>query len=592
MNSPKSPLVITGFTLRETLITLGVLFAGLAITVVSVIYNRTNVMNAARQDFEYSCNQLRIRIETRLEEQALMLRGGKAIFAVSDTVTNNEWAGFYRISNVEKYLPGIQGIGYSLLIKPADLARHEEHFRKVYSDYKPDYKVYPEDKRDIYSSIIYLEPHNPRNHKAIGYDMFSDPVRRRAMEISRDSNMAMLTARVTLVQEIDDDVQPGVLMYSADYKKGMPINTVEERRAAIRGWVYSPYRMKDLMTGIRSTMAHFTQQPLRLEIYDDTIISAESLLYDSREADPADIQKPNIYQKLQVNFRGRIWTLVFTARKNELSIFHKSQFVLLLTGLLISILLFTLTVMQIRASIKTRQIGLLNKQLEKLNTDKDRFIAILSHDLKSPFTSILGFLELLKTGLRKYSIDQIDNHVRIIDDSARNTFNLLQDLLMWTRAHTGKIPFNPEIIVFRDKFNNSLTTLKSNADQKNISIKYEAADDLRVFADKDMLKAVLRNLISNAIKFTPNGGTIKVSAEKNKNESVISVTDNGMGINPEIQKGIFDISHIKPSSGTAGEKGSGLGLILCREFVEIHGGKIWFTSEPGKGSTFSFSLPD
>lgn len=592
MNRLKQHRIISGFTLRESLITLGVLFTGLAITVGSVIYNRNNIKLAARQDFEYSCNLIRNRIETRLEEQAMILRGGKGLLAGSDTVTREDWAKFYRNSKIEEYLPGIQGFGYSILIKPQDLARHEEQFRKAYYDYKPDYKVSPEGKRDIYSSIIYLEPHNARNHKALGYDMFSEPVRRKAMEVSRDSNMAILSARVTLVQEIDDDVQPGVLMYSPDYKDNMPTATVEERRAAIRGWVYSPFRMKDLMTGIRSTMAHFTEQPLRLQIYDDTIVSVETLLYDSRSIDSVEIIRPNLYRELAVNFRGRIWTLVFSGRKDELSIFHKRQLLVLLTGLLVTILLFTLSVMQIRASIRTRQIGILNQQLEKLNADKDRFIAILSHDLKSPFTSILGFLELLKTGLRRYSIDQIENHVSIIDDSARNTFNLLQDLLMWTRAHTGKIPFNPEVILFKEKFNNTIVLLKTIADQKNISIEYGAPEDLKVFADKDMLKAVLRNLISNAIKFSSSGGTVKVMAEKHKNETVVSVSDNGVGIDPEIQNGIFDISQIKPSAGTAGEKGSGLGLILCREFVEIHGGRIWFTSEPGKGSTFYFSLPD
>ncbi len=588
---PKFKLLMSGFTLKEILITLGVFFTGLFITIAWGVFNSRNIEEAAWRDFAYSCNQIRIKIETRLEEHAQLLRGGKGLFAVSDTVTHDEWHEFYIRTKIAEYLPGIQGFGYSLLIKPGDLAKHEEHFRRVYYEYKPDYRVWPEGKRDIYSSIIYLEPHNERNKAAIGYDMFSDSLRRKAMEQARDSNGAAMTGKVKLVQEIDEDVQPGVLMYSPDYHKYMPYGTVEERRKAIKGWVYSPYRMKDLMAGIRGTMAHYEQEPLRLMIYDDTLMTEETLLYDSQDVDPVSINDPNLYQTLDVSFRGSTWRLAFTARKAELSLFHRSQLFVLITGLLITILLVILSMMQIRASIRTRQIERLNRQLERLNDDKDRFIAILSHDLKSPFTSILGFLEILTGGLRKFSIDQIESHLNTVNDAARSTFNLLQDLLTWTRAHTGKIPFNPGEITFREKYENVLRVLKPSADSKSLRIEYNAPEDLRLVADRDMLGTIMRNLISNAIKFTKPGGTISISAFRENGGVTISVADTGIGIRPEQQGSIFDISKILPTAGTGGEKGTGLGLILCREFVELHGGKIWYTSEWGKGSDFRFHLP-
>lgn len=593
MNFPvkKYRLLMHGFTLRETMITLGILFAGLAITVASVIFNRRNIEESARREFEYSCNQLRIKIETRLDEHSQLLRGGKGLFTVSDSITREEWHGFYLITNIEEYLPGIQGFGYSLLIRPEDLERHEERFRRVYSDIKPDYKVYPEGKRDIFSSIVFLEPHDERNRKAIGFDMFSEPVRRKAMEIARDSNISMLSGKVELMQEIDQYKQPGVLMYNPHYVQGMPLKTVEQRREAIRGWVYSPYRMTDLMRGIRGTMDHYNQDPLRLQIYDDTIISEETLLYDSRLIDAVRIDRPNLHLTMVTEFNGKKWTLVFEGRKDEMSVFHSGQSFIWITGLVITALLFVLSTMQIRGTIRTREIELLNRELEKSGADKDRFIAILSHDLKSPFTSILGFLELLTTGLRKFSIDQIENHLNTVNEAARNTYNLLEDLLMWTRAHTGKIPFNPEILYFRDKYASVSEIMLPAAEAKNIRLEFDAPEDLKVYADKDMLKAVLRNLISNAIKFTKPGGEVKVSAFTANGGVTVSVADTGTGIRPEQKDSIFDISKILATSGTGGEKGSGLGLILCREFVEIHGGRIWFTSEWGKGSDFRFNLP-
>jgi signal transduction histidine kinase len=583
-------LITSGFSLKETLITLGVLIAGLIITILSVLYTRNNIRRAAKQDFEYSCEQIKSRIDTRLDEHAQLLRSGVALFAVNDSVTREDWRRFYMNTRTDLYLPGIQGFGYSKLI-PKD--RITEYTTLIRNEGYPDYHIFPEGERDTYSSIIYLEPFSGRNLAAFGYDMFSEPTRRKAMVQAMDSNMAALTARVTLQQETDQDIQAGVLMYLPVYRNGMPINTPEERRAATKGWVYSPYRMRDLMQGIIGTTGFMTKDYLEIAVYDDTIISNESLLYDSRYIDSIIVRKPNLHLELPVEFNGKRWTLIFSGRKDELSFFHSSQLFIWVSGLIITLLLFILSIMQIRSNIRRLQIERLNSELAHLNADKDRFISILSHDLKSPFTAILGFLELLTTDIRRFSIDQIESHVRTINDAARNTYNLLEDLLMWTRAHSGKIPYNPANIKIGEIYNNVAETLLPQAETKNIKIEFTSSEpDLQVYADKDMLKGILRNLISNSIKFTPSGGWIKITASRHNGISEISVYDNGTGIRPEQYSSLFDISKMLSTSGTAGEKGSGLGLILCKEFVETHKGKIWFVSEPGKGSDFRFTLPD
>jgi signal transduction histidine kinase len=584
--------ILSGFTLRETVLTVGVLIAGLLLTILTVFFNRQNIKQAARQDFEYSCNQLRVKIETRLDQHAQLLRGGKGLYTVSDTITREKWRDYYATIKLPTYLPGIQGFGYSQIIRPGQIRNHEERFRKVYADYKPDYKIYPEGQRDLYSSIIFLEPHNERNKAALGYDMFNDPVRNKAMVLAMDSNSSILSGKVTLVQEIDDDVQPGVLMYIPDYKPGMPIETIDERRAAIRGWIYSPYRMKDLMHGILGSMGRYEHDPVMLEIYDDTLISENSRLYDSRLEDSLIIENPNLKQALKAEFNGKTWTLVFTGRKDEMSIFHHSQIFILFAGVIISILLFILSLLVIRSNTRAKQIQVLNTQLEKLNADKDRFMTILSHDLKSPFTSILGFLELLSSGIRKYDINQIESHVNTINDAAKNTFHLLEDLLLWTRAHSGKIPFNPQTHLISELYLNLGEILKPMADAKKISMEFIDPGDLRVRTDKNMFLAIMRNIISNAIKFTIPGGFVRIKTDKESDGVKISVADNGVGIDPLRISSIFNIAKIHPTTGTAGEKGSGLGLLLCREFIENHGGTIWVTSEPGKGTTFSFTLPD
>ncbi len=231
------------------------------------------------------------------------------------------------------------------------------------------------------------------------------------------------------------------------------------------------------------------------------------------------------------------------------------------------------------------------EKLLKLNLDKDRFISILGHDLKNPFNNILGFSEILTEDIRKLNIDEIEDIARNINKSAQITNRLLEEILMWARMQQGSIPFNPQIFNLTDICSDTLEILNQAANAKDISVCCHAPSQLNVFADIEMLKTVFRNLISNAIKFTNDGGVININAIQGTGIVTISVSDNGVGIPQENLTKLFDISQILTTKGTAEETGSGLGLLLCKEFVERHDGKIWAVSEVGKGSDFIFTLP-
>jgi signal transduction histidine kinase len=242
---------------------------------------------------------------------------------------------------------------------------------------------------------------------------------------------------------------------------------------------------------------------------------------------------------------------------------------------------------------RVAELVIINNELQRLlqlNSDKDLFISILAHDLRSPFTALFGLSDLLIENVRIYKIEEIESHLKHIKDAAKETFALLEDLLRWTSTQSGKIPFKPQVLNFANICKNILETLNSNAYAKNITIKSLTPDHISVFADMDMLKTVMRNLVSNAIKFTNNGGTIIINAEENSGLVVISVSDDGIGIKPEKLSKLFDISQRQTTRGTEQESGTGLGLIICKEFVEINGGKIWVESEYGKGSDFKFTL--
>jgi len=233
----------------------------------------------------------------------------------------------------------------------------------------------------------------------------------------------------------------------------------------------------------------------------------------------------------------------------------------------------------------------LNQQLKELNATKDKFFSIIAHDLKSPFNSIIGFSELLTEQIQATDYIGIEQYAVIINKSAQRAMDLLINLLEWSLLQTEKMVFNPEYVEIVSMINEAIELLDDAAQQKSITISRELPHNLPAFADKAMVSTIMRNLISNAIKFTPTGGTIRVDAISDKKQVEISISDNGVGMNEETHVKLFKMEENISTKGTSNEKGSGLGLILCKEFVEKHGGKIWVTSKPGKGSSFHFTLP-
>ncbi len=230
-------------------------------------------------------------------------------------------------------------------------------------------------------------------------------------------------------------------------------------------------------------------------------------------------------------------------------------------------------------------------RLQELNATKDKFFSIIAHDLKSPFNSVIGFSDLLTKKIEEKDFEGVEKYAGIIQNSSQQAMDLLMNLLEWSRSQTGRMVFTPEHVDLVDLMNQSTELFIGAAEQKSISIATEAPSVLRAFADKTMMSTILRNLISNAIKFTHPGGRIVISAQQLPDELIIGVSDNGVGITKDTIDHLFQIDQSHSTLGTNNEKGTGLGLILCKEFIEKHGGRIWVESKVGKGSNFQFSIP-
>jgi PAS domain S-box-containing protein len=290
-----------------------------------------------------------------------------------------------------------------------------------------------------------------------------------------------------------------------------------------------------------------------------------------------------IIKKLPFNWKGRVIV------RGEVRWLHISSLPQLLedgdilwNGLIIDITERILVEEEIRRK---------NEELVNLNATKDKFFSIIAHDLRNPFNSILGLSNLLVEQIQEGDFSNAGYYASVIEKTTEQTLDLLLNLLEWSRSQIGKIQFNPENMDVVLLVNEVIQLLADSANQKSISISVDIPADAQIIADKEMVGTILRNLISNAIKFTNKGGHIDVIAEQNRNEFSISVIDDGVGINPDRFEKLFRIDENHSTLGTHNEKGTGLGLMLCKEFVERHGGKIWVESTLGKGSRFYFTIP-
>lgn len=323
-------------------------------------------------------------------------------------------------------------------------------------------------------------------------------------------------------------------------------------------------------------------------------LSVESLLADvntiCKAIHPADVDgfqtlnQDGIFQHRPFNWTGRV-----VADGNIKWMHFRSTPELLKNG---DILWHGLIVDITERKLAEQEISLKNEVLSNLVAEKDRFFSIVAHDLRSPFNSILGLTQVLYEDLSNMKPDETQRIASALRDSAHSVYDLLENLLEWSRIKRGITSFDPESFLLASQIDEFIQPILESANKKLIEISYSVPKDLVVFADLNMMGSILRNLTSNAVKFTPKNGKVFLSAQFTGDQNIeISVKDSGIGMNKSILNKLFNIDRNNNRRGTDGESSSGLGLIICKEFVEKHGGRIWAESLEGKGSTFYLTLP-
>jgi len=249
-------------------------------------------------------------------------------------------------------------------------------------------------------------------------------------------------------------------------------------------------------------------------------------------------------------------------------------------------------ILENEVSNRTTEIALQKNKLYELNATKDKFFSILAHDLKNPFASLYSLSNLLKDNYETADEEDKIMIIEKISSSAKHIYSLLESLLTWSRSQSGFIKYTPVEFDISRLVNANLNLNQVQAEKKGIKLLNSTNGKLNVFADQEMINTIIRNLINNAVKYTNKGGTIEVKVHSSNDYLEVSVCDQGIGISQEDQKKLFQIDVKYKTPGTSNEMGTGLGLILCREFIEKNRGKIWVESELGKGSCFYFTLPN
>jgi PAS domain S-box-containing protein len=237
------------------------------------------------------------------------------------------------------------------------------------------------------------------------------------------------------------------------------------------------------------------------------------------------------------------------------------------------------------------EIKLKNELLQIVNSEKDKFFSILAHDLRGPLSAFVAATQIITEEIQIMDFEEIKEITLSMKTSATNIYSLLENLLEWSRLRRGAMDFVPENLNLKNKIEACIDVLSESARKKRIGLTFSIPDDLEVFVDNHMFDAIIRNLVSNAIKFTPVGGNVSVTTDYKSDHLIeVKVSDSGIGMTPDLKNKLFMINEKTSRNGTEGESSTGLGLLLCKEFIEKHGGKIWVESEVGKGSTFTFTI--
>lgn len=558
---------------------------GIAVTAGVVWLLASLALDRQRDEFLAAASQARAAVLAKVETSVALLRGAAGLFASREVPVNVRNFRDYvdRLALRERY-PGLLGIGFAQRIAPGD---EDAIARRMRTQGHAGFHVWPEGAPDLRTTITFLEPLDPRNRAAIGYDMATNDIRREAMERARDSGHVQASGMVELVQEIYAHRQPGFLLYLPVYLDGAMPGTIAQRREELLGFAYSPIRAVDFLS---SAFDYEIEPSVDMAVYHGREPRQASLLYH-RGSVPGNLR---FTWSETVDVQGQPWTFVFRSRAGWLQAVALPA-VIAIAGLLLSALLALLVARERRAHAAAQEALEAERaargEAERANRMKDEFLAMLSHELRTPLHAILGWTTLLR--MPELAEDKRRQGIDVIERNARTQSRLIEDLLDMNRVASGKLALDIQRQDLHGIVENALRSMRPQFEAKGVALRASLGEPpCPVRGDAARLTQVVGNLLSNAVKFTPAGGEVEVTLACHAGEAHLAVRDTGEGIDPAFMERIFERFAQADASSARRHGGLGLGLSIVRQLVAMHGGSIRVESEGvGRGSTFEVTLP-
>jgi len=611
-----------------------VLLTGIGLTLLAAYYASRTIQLRTRAQFETAALRARTNIRTRFEVYNAVLHGAAGFVAVEKNFTKDRFKHYIERLGIEENYPGVQGIGFAPRVPAPE---KQDLIASLSEQGEQHFHIWPETQSADFFPVAYIEPQNPRNEVAVGYDMFSEPARREAMERARDTGATAASGKVTLVQEIEPSKQPGFLIYFPVYQGGLIPETVAERRARLQGYVFGVFRAGDLFLSI------FGDETIGagLEIFDGTNSDSGNLLFRSakRSANALPFRK-TFEEVATLDVSGRTWTTRAFAQPELEGTWIVSS--LLVGGLFLSFAMFYLTRAEGRArraaeraagQLKISELALRESEerLRRYATELEHRVAErtanlaesiqslegvlyhVAHDLRAPLRGMASFTSILLDDYAPHLDERGRDYAQRIANAAQRMDRLVQDLLAYGRlAHTA-VPVSN--ISLEAEVKSALDHFAEEIESRGATVEV-CAPLPAVKANPAILNQILSNVFSNALKFVlpETRPHLRISAEETtsrmespeaKSNGVPSldvklsaldgkfvrlwIEDNGIGIQPEYHERIFRM--FERLHGVGAYPGTGIGLAIVRKGVERMGGRVGVESVPGAGSRFWLEIP-
>lgn len=559
-----------------------VFFAFVGVTIMSWTAARKSVRDEQYAILRQQNNDVVDSITQRMSAYEDILRGGVALFQASEQVTREEWQHYFESFAIEERYPGIHGVGYTVMLEPEDKAAHEAEIR---SQGYPDYRIRPDTARDKYSSIVYIEPLSRSNQEAIGFDMYSEPTRRAAMDKARQTGAPALSGVVRLVQEnVETTEQPGFLMYVPLYSTKSIPPTEDARAASLHGYVYAPFRAHDFVNqSIHNILPHYEFEIVNLDP------DGREHLYASKNY-TSMVKQPDAQGQVRtIQLAGATWEVHGIATPQVVNSSTRARLASILGGgLLLSLLIASFLYMV----LTNRSNALARKEERTVQDAKEELLALASHQLRTPATGVKQYIGILREGFAgKLSSEQRKMLDKAYESNERQLATI-NDMLVVARADASQLKIYPKSIILNELVRSIMDERTNIIFARNQTLKTDIpTKPLRIKADKQYLRMAIENIISNASKYTKSGGQISIKLKENGSYVLIVIRDSGVGVARKDYPLLFKKFSRIPNELTDQVVGSGIGLYLAKKIVELHDGKIEFNSADIRGSVVTISLP-